>query len=874
MIRLTTFQIRWVYIAVMATLVVVYYALPESRVAAMAAAGLLGAGCILAATAVYRPPRTAAWRCLSAGVLVVAAGEVGFNVFATNADADVFPFLPDLLYLAAYPPLAVGLLWLGLTRNPSRDLTGWIETAALTLAGTLVMWTTLITPAVTNPHLSGFGKSVMVAGWVGDVAVLAAAVRVLIVWLRCLAAALLASAIGSLLIGDVLHGRELIAGQLRSGSLADLGFLVFFALAGAAAMSRSMAGIGSASETWRRARPTGLVVLAVALLVAPSVLVIESINGAVRTPLAVAVVSAAVGGLVWWRMVLAVRDHKRGKAREAEIRRVSHDLGLALDIDTVTSVLASALSAMATKSPTSVVIDTDAAAPVAADAEHLPIEVGRGRVIFAAPEPDLTELEDTLVGLSSQAEIALERIDLLSKIHESNRKQAILAHRATHDSLTGLANGQKLREELREAGDAAPGTGITALLFIDLDDFKTINDTLGHEAGDAVLSAIADTIRGCLRSHDIGARLGGDEFAVLLRGLASAGAAETVAQRIIDALGSPTLVSGLPVACRASIGLATAGLGEDYGRLLRHADTALYAAKAAGKGRWRTYQPSMPSPIHRDDIVQADLQRLVRPADHGDSAVKGFSLRYQPIVHLATGRVWGYRALIRWDPPRGAAAAPTHLIDTAWRAGLLPQASSWVLRRALTDLSRMPDGGDRAPCATVNLSVSQLHDEGFPDQVRDQLTASGMPGSRLVIDLTASQLPTDDDVIWDILAQLRHLGVRIAIADTGTGHAWLTHLRHPVIDVVTIDPDLPHTIAEHRSRILLDAIIDLANELGIDLIAAGIDDHTTRTELLRLGCHLGQGQLIAPAMPVTGIQSWTPPTYRSDPQQQAWRPHR
>ena len=865
MTRLRTLQIRWVYLAVMATLVIIYCVLPEARVAALAAAGLVSAGCIVVATAVYRPPRAAAWWCLSAGVLVVAAGEVGFDVVATNAGADAIPFWPDLLYLAAYPPLAVALLWLGLTRNPSRDLTGWIETAALTLAGTLVMWITLITPAVTNPHLSGFGKTVMIAGWVGDVAVLAAAIRVLTVWPRYLAAALLAAAIGALLIGDVLHGRELIAGQLHSGGLADLGFLAFFAFLGAAAASRSMAGIGSASETWRRARPTGLVMLAVALLVAPSVLVIEAINGAVRTPIAVALVSAAVGALVWWRMVLAVRDHKRGKAREAEIRRASHHLGLALDIDTVTGVLASALSQMASGSPTSVRIVTDAAAPVAVDAEHLLIEVDRGRVIFAAPVPDLTELQDPLVGLSSQAEIALERIDLLNRIYESQREQAILAHRAAHDPLTGLANGQRLREELRDAGKAAPGTGITALLFIDLDDFKTINDTLGHEAGDAVLLAVADTIRGCLRGHDIGARLGGDEFAVLLRGLDSAGAAETVAQRVIDALGLPTLVGGLPVARRASIGLATARLGEDHGRLLGDADTALYAAKAAGKGRWRAYQPNMPSPIHLDDTVHTDLQRLVRPADDADPAIKRFSLQYQPIVHLATGAVWGYRALIRWEPSRGTAGPPTHLIDTAWRAGLLPQASGWVLQRTLTDLSRMTDGGGRTPCATVNLSVSQLHDESFPDQVRDQLNASGLPGNRLVIDLTASQLPTDDDAIWDTLTQLRHLGIRIAIADIGTGHAWLTHLRHPVIDVVTIDPDLPHTIAEHRSRVLLGAIIDLTNDLGIDLIAAGIDDHTTRTQLLTLGCHLGQGHLIAPAMPLTDIRSWTPPTYQSDP---------
>jgi diguanylate cyclase (GGDEF)-like protein len=738
-----------------------------------------------------------------------------------------------------------------------------IEVAALTLAGALIIWITLITPTIHSIHLSGVGEAVLVAGWVGDVVVLAATVRMLIVWPRNPAVFLLSGAVLALLVSDVLYGVDLIYGRWRSGGLVDLGLLIFFGFTGVAARSRSVAALGSPVPVRDRVGIGGLTIWALALLVAPSALIIEATSGRVRTPDAVAVVSVAIGGLVWWRMILAGRARQRAVAREVTVRQASQELGLATDANVVTVTLASALKELVDRAPTAVHTARNGTTPATFDAgsTQLNLPVDTAEFAFTAPAAELCEVHDALSGLSDQAVIALQRIDLADRMREDDRERDRLAYRASHDALTGLANAATFRERLRDASHSTGDNTAAAVLFVDLDDFKTINDTLGHEAGDAVLVVAAQRITAALRDGDVGARLGGDEFAVLLPQIAGVDAARGIAQRLIDALAAPATVNGLPVTCRASIGLALAADPDDFEGLLRHADTALYAAKSAGKGQWRLYQPAMPSALRPADTLHAELERLLHPTDDGAADNDGLSVHYQPILELVTGAVWGYEALIRWAQPHAGPVATHDLIDAAERSGLMPLLADWTLSQIATDMPLLASGREVEHNVGVNVSATQLRRPEFTGRFHERLAAGGITPSRLVIEVTENQLLAEDDHVWEDLAKLRQLGTRIAIDDYGTGYASLAYLRQPTIDIIKLDSVFLRDIDSERDLALLHAVIDLSRKLGNELIAAGITQETDRSTLIKLGCRLGQGQLFAPAMPIADLLNWVPPRY-------------
>ena len=400
-------------------------------------------------------------------------------------------------------------------------------------------------------------------------------------------------------------------------------------------------------------------------------------------------------------------------------------------------------------------------------------------------------------------------------------------------------------------------------MFIDLDGFKAINDTLGHEAGDGVLVSAARRIGGGVRVDDLAARLGGDEFAVLLTDIDDT-AAYAIAARITDDLARPTVIAGLPVRCRASVGVATASRPHDYALVMRRADDALYAAKADGKGQWRPYQPAMRSPMHRGSDLRTELERVFQP-DADAPAARGLTMHYQPIIELTRNTTRGFEALIRWrHPDRGMIPVP-ELISVAERTGLIVPLGNWALHRALIDathLTTAPDGAARY--VSVNIAPRQLRQTGFTTQISNAVSTAHLDPTRLVIEITETQLLADDDDIWNDLADLRHAGMRIAIDDFGTGHASLNYLRHPVIDIVKLDRVFLRDTTDSRSRSLLRAVVALTRDLGIELIAEGIEDNTTRTTLTHLGVHLGQGHLFAPAMPIADARQWTPPQLIND----------
>ena len=420
-----------------------------------------------------------------------------------------------------------------------------------------------------------------------------------------------------------------------------------------------------------------------------------------------------------------------------------------------------------------------------------------------------------------------------------------LTHQAFHDSLTGLANRVLFQERVEHAvSRSRRDQSLVGVLFIDLDDFKVVNDTLGHAVGDELLMAGADRITSALRSHDTAARLGGDEFAALIEDATDIEDLEQAAERIIESLRQPFTVSGETVSGVASIGVATTTEATEAAELMRQADLALYVAKGAGKGRWRRYQ---------SDLHTAVLERLELRAALDQAVNEGqFALVYQPIVELNTGTTVGFEALVRWQHPTRGVVPPVQFIDVAEETGLIVPIGRWVLEEALRTIGRwqvdLPPG--RLQYLSVNVSARQFRMPGFVEEVRQALEASGVESRTLLLEITESLLLRDDDQIWADLAALRALGVRIAIDDFGTGYSSLSYLRHMPIDVLKIDKSfIDDMVASKQQRAVVAAIVTLAQTLDLSVVAEGIEEIAHSRLLQRMGCPYGQGYLFAKPLP-------------------------
>jgi diguanylate cyclase (GGDEF)-like protein len=420
-------------------------------------------------------------------------------------------------------------------------------------------------------------------------------------------------------------------------------------------------------------------------------------------------------------------------------------------------------------------------------------------------------------------------------------------HRAFHDPLSGLANRTLFRDRLDHALSTHRRSGGTvAVLFVDLDDFKTVNDSLGHQAGDRLLVAVAERISACLRPGDTAARLGGDEFAVLVEQLDGVDGAVAAAERLLAALGDPLPTVDRYVSIGASIGIACAVAGQATGdTVLRDADTAMYAAKTGGKGRYAVFEPAMHAEaLHRLDL-RVDLERAVERGE--------LRLAYQPIVVLETGAVVGAEALVRWQHPLRGLLGPEEFIGVAEQTGLIVPVGRWILEQACHQARLWPRderGGERT--VSVNLSASQLVRARAVEDVRAALAASGLHPSSLLLELTESVLLADESLA--ALRELRGLGARLALDDFGTGYSSLDHLRRVLPDVVKVDRSFVALLGQDRAgqdqpsdhaAALARGIVRLAESLGVVTVGEGVEDARQLGELMAMGCQLGQGSLFA-----------------------------
>jgi diguanylate cyclase (GGDEF)-like protein/PAS domain S-box-containing protein len=407
------------------------------------------------------------------------------------------------------------------------------------------------------------------------------------------------------------------------------------------------------------------------------------------------------------------------------------------------------------------------------------------------------------------------------------------------DQATGLPNRASFQDALGRA--VAANAGTTAVLILDLDRFRVVNESLGRAVGDTVLRAVAHRLQDAAGAQNLTARLGGDEFAVLAANVDSLEAVQTTVDRLMRSVAEPIPAGDSSLTVSACVGVATTGEADTEPDLLRHADLALDAAKAAGPGMWRRYEPSMVEAVQYRLDVRAALGHAL---DDGSLIVE-----YQPIVSLAGGRTVGFEALVRWRHPTRGLLAPPEFIDIAEDSDLINHIGEHVLDSAISAAKDWMRRGLRSYVG-VNVSVRQFRSPGFADAVLRKLAAVALPPDRLTLEITESLLLRDDDRTWEDLRRLRVAGVRIAIDDFGTGYSALGYLRQVPLDVVKLDRIFISTmVGSRRQRELVRGIVSLARALDLDVVAEGIETPEQRDMCASVGCAYGQGYLFARSMP-------------------------
>lgn len=427
------------------------------------------------------------------------------------------------------------------------------------------------------------------------------------------------------------------------------------------------------------------------------------------------------------------------------------------------------------------------------------------------------------------------------------RKSAELLshHMARHDGLTGLPNRTLFRERLTDALTGTSGhDGSVAVLCLDLDRFKAVNDTMGHPTGDALLRAVADRIIAALDERDVVARLGGDEFSIIQAVGNQPYAASALAARLIEEIRQPIEVGGHAIHVGTSVGVAIASDGQDADTLFKNADLALYQAKNAGRGTFCFYEPTMNAAVQERRSMEEHLRHAL--------ARREFSVHFQPVVNLETDLVSGFEALLRWTHPERGSVQPTEFIPITEDSRLIIPIGSWVLREACREAVSWP----ASVRLLVNISAVQVEDPGLVASVLSALAGSGLAPSRLQLEITETVLMNESAVARDTLASLRDLGVKIALDDFGTGFASLSYLRRLPLDGLKIDRSFVQGYAEPTTGAIFDAIAGLGRALGIVVTVEGIETHEQLALARRLGCAEVQGFLFSRPVPAAEARAF------------------
>ena len=454
--------------------------------------------------------------------------------------------------------------------------------------------------------------------------------------------------------------------------------------------------------------------------------------------------------------------------------------------------------------------------------------VGAGSISVASGRMILSEIENSQARdiITTDPDLARARslswtfqpmagggaVVLLEDITERRTAEARITHLARYDELTGLPNRVNFRDEIERLlvvpHDAEQ---LSALLFVDLDQFKQVNDTLGHPCGDQLLCAVADRLRAMLRPEDFVARFGGDEFVVFQQNIKSNEEAARLARRIVDHLSERYKIDNHLVEIGASVGIAMTSPGVSADTLLKNADMALYRAKADGRGTFCFFREEMAQTVEARRVLELDLRKAL--------ANEEFELFYQPLVNLKSGRIATCEALLRWNHPVRGTVSPIDIIPIAEDMGLIVDLGRWILRKACMECMKWPEGVSVA----VNFSPQQFHQREVLSEVRYALEVSGLPAHRLEIEITESSLLRNTQLTHDVLSQLRTIGVRISLDDFGTGYSSLSYLHNFPLQKVKIDRSFLEGIDSDRPLTLLRGVARLSADLGMSVVVEGIE---------------------------------------------------
>jgi diguanylate cyclase (GGDEF)-like protein len=441
---------------------------------------------------------------------------------------------------------------------------------------------------------------------------------------------------------------------------------------------------------------------------------------------------------------------------------------------------------------------------------------------------------------------------LLTRVRQSVRQaEQNLRHLAHVDPVTGLANRNAFNERLEFAiNEARKFDETVAMLLLDLDNFKQVNDTLGHQAGDELLRMVAQRIARDLRRDDVVSRLGGDEFAIILKGITARSEAMQVCAKLLESFSHAFGVEGHDFFVTASIGVAFFPEDADDGKMLtRNADTAMYQAKIAGKNAFELFLPAMNANVRKRVSLESSLRSALEK--------KELALHYQPKVDLMTGQLLGFEALLRWSSPEHGSVSPADFIQIAEDSGLIVPIGEWVICQALDDLRKWNAVRRRKLHVAVNLSTRQLKVEDFPRKIAAMIARSAVPAEWLELELTESMVMENVHAQIETFQQLRNLGVRLAIDDFGTGYSSMSYLKRLPIDTLKIDRSFVSDLPKDANDLAIStAIVALGHSLGLTVVAEGIETEAQADALLNLGCDIGQGYLYAKPMPAERVEQY------------------
>jgi len=804
--------------------------------------------------------------------LALGAYGLGSTVWLVNDVLGLSPFpSPGTLgYVAFYPLTLWGLLSFPLAPRTRDDrATFWLDSSTVLVGVGMLVWHFLVHPlALANPD-DRLALAMAVVSPIADMVLL---LGVLTLLLRGSDQAhyrvhgLFVSGLVVYVLADLLYGSEVIRSAYTPGDPIDsiwpLGQLLLLISAAEAHRQLSASRVagpvvppGAPRFTWL---PYASVVCAYGLLVA--------VAGDVTDPDLPQLIGGAVllTTLVVARQVLAQRENGRllglAATRRTEARfraMVQH----ATDVITVyapdgqvvyQSPSVERVFGYAAESTTSgmdlatVTIPEDAQRVRTFLSEAARRQPGSISLEWRLRHKDGTgrDVEGVAINLLGEPDIG----GVVLTIRDITERKALeeqLVHQAFHDALTGLANRALFQDRLTQAlRNAARRGGHTVVLYLDLDDFKRVNDSLGHAVGDQLLVSLGRRVRECIRPAGTVARFGGDEFAVLLEDVQDVDEAAAAANQLLDRLQEPFDIGGHRLFVKTSIGIVMTHEANAEARdLVRDADLALYAAKSNGKGRYAVFESGMQ--VRASESLEIESQMR-----HGLDADE-FRVFYQPIVDLATGVITELEALVRWQHPTRGLLPPSVFIPVAEETGLIVRLGGWVLEQACHEAMKW----DRVVVG-VNLSPRQFQQSGLVFDVRRVLAASGLPPERLKLEITESLAMQDTDATIRTLGELHALGVEIAIDDFGTGYSSLSYLKQFPLDTLKIDRSFVDGLGhDSQDAAIVQSVVDLARSLGLSITAEGIETTTQYEQLRALGCDRGQGYLFARPMPADAVRA-------------------